>query len=106
MKLRLITGLLLLSFNILAVDFDYQAITERHSSAALDTMLVAEAKMQGECLVGLKELNFKRKDHFDPIAEWTSFCSISLLEQFPPCEVLIMMEVAQRHLQEDREDSG
>ncbi len=100
MKPVLIVGLLLLSLNAIAVEFDYQAIAGRHSSTALDAATVAEAKMQGECLVGLKELNFKRKDHFDPIAEWTSFRSISLLEQFPPCEVLIMMEVAQRHLRQ------
>lgn len=104
MKQTLIAGLLLLSFNLVAAEFDYQTIAKRHSSTALDAEAVAEAKMQGECLVGLKELNFKRKDHFDPIAEWTSFRSISLLEQFPPCEVLIMMEVAQRHLREDRKD--
>ena len=54
--------------------------------------------MQGECLVGLKELNFKRTEKFDAVAEWTNYRTISLLEQFAPCQVLIMMEVAQRKL--------
>ena len=59
------------------------------SSTALN-----DAKMQGECLVGLKQLNFKRRGSFDPVAEWTNYRSLSSLEQFPPCEVLVMMEVA------------
>jgi hypothetical protein len=54
-------------------------------------------------LVALKELNFKKKDGFDPVAEWTSYRSISLLEQFPPCEVLIMMEVARKSLVEKKD---
>jgi hypothetical protein len=58
-----------------------------------------EAKMEGECLVGLKELNFKEKDEFDPVAEWTSYRTSPLLEQFSPCQVLIIMEVAQQQLE-------
>ena len=40
--------------------------------------------MQGECLVGLKELNFQKREDFDPVAEWTNYRAFSLLEQFPP----------------------
>jgi hypothetical protein len=42
--------------------------------------------MQGECLLGLKALNFKKKNKFDDIAEWTNYRAISLFEQFPPCD--------------------
>lgn len=54
--------------------------------------------MQGECLVRLKKLNIKRKRQFDPIAEWTNYRSISLLGQYSPCEVFVIMEVAQKQL--------
>ena len=54
--------------------------------------------MQGECLVGLKEINFREKRDFDAVAEWTNYRSLSLLEQFPPCTVLVMMETARRNL--------
>ena len=49
-------------------------------------------------MIGLKNLNFRKKKDFDPVAEWTNYRSISLLEQFPPCEVLIMIEVAYKEL--------
>jgi hypothetical protein len=79
-------------------EFSYAEIAKRHADVALASNQVAHSKMQGECLVGLKELNFKKKDEFDAVAEWTSYRSISLLEQFPPCQVLIMMEVARAEL--------
>ena len=81
--------------------FTYDAIAKRHTSTALSAQEVADAKMQGECLVGLKLLNFQKRDDFDPVAEWTSFRSLSLLEQFPPCTVLIMIEVARQELLKD-----
>jgi len=37
----------------------------------------------------------------DPIAEWVNLRAFSLLEQFPPCDVLIMMEVARKQLMEE-----
>jgi hypothetical protein len=76
----------------------YQDIAKRHAKVALNQQKVAEAKMQGECLVGLKELNFKKSEDFDPVAEWTTYRSSSLLKQIPPCEVLIIMEVAKAKL--------
>lgn len=82
-------------------DFTYEAIAERYGDARLDPESVRAAKMQGECLVGLKELNFQKRDDFDPVAEWTNYRSLSLLEQFPPCTVLIMIQVAREELIEE-----
>lgn len=83
-------------------EFSYEKIAKRNDYVGLSQQQVAEAKMQGECLVGLKDLNFKKKDEFDPVAEWTSYRSISLLEQFTPCQVLIMMEVARNQLMSEK----
>ncbi len=90
--------LLLIPSLAVANEFDYQTIAKRYSNSALSSASVEASKMQGECLVGLKELNFKKKNEFDPVAEWTSYRSASLLEQYSPCEVLIIMEVAQAKL--------
>lgn len=82
-------------------DFSYEAIAERFGETRLDAESVEEAKMHGECLVGLKQLIFVKRDDFDPVAEWINYRTISLLEQFPPCNVLIMMEVARRELMDE-----
>jgi|TARA_B100000315_G_C14593375_1_gene597213 hypothetical protein len=97
---RLVISAIILCFcsPVLAGDFTYQAIAERYGETQLDAKRVKEAKMQGECLVGLKQLNFQKRDDFDPVAEWTNYRSLSLLEQFPPCTVLIMVEVARKEL--------
>lgn len=81
-----------------ADEFSYQAVAKRYSDTKLDAIDVEEAKMHGECLVGLKRLIFVKRDDFDPVAEWINYRTISLLEQFPPCNVLIMMEVAREEL--------
>jgi len=81
-----------------ANDFTYKKAAQRNPTAALTKQQVNDAKMQGECLVGLKELNFRKKSDFDPIAEWTTYRSSSLLDHLPPCEVLIIMQVAQKIL--------
>jgi len=98
----LITLILLLVFSTVArsESFHSSAISKRYSDVAMTPGEVKFAKMQGECLVGLKELNFKKKENFDAIAEWTNYRTISLLEQFPPCDVLVMMDVAQKKLRE------
>ena len=83
---------------VLAEDYSYDAVANRYSDTELDSQSVREAEMHGECLVGLKELNFQKRDDFDPVAEWTNYRAISLLEQFPPCTVLIMIEVARDKL--------
>lgn len=83
---------------VLAGDYTHKKIAKRYDSSALTKKQVDAARMQGECLVGLKELNFKKKEDFDPVAEWTSFRSSALLKQYSPCEILIMMEIAQKKL--------
>ena len=78
----------------------YEAVAKRYSSTQLDAASVQEAKMHGECLVGLKRLIFVKRADFDPVAEWINYRTFTLLEQFPPCTVLIMMEVAREELLE------
>ncbi len=84
-----------------ADEFSYEAVAKRFAETKLDEIEVEEAKMHGECLVGLKHLIFVKRDDFDPVAEWINYRTISLLEQFPPCNVLIMMEVARDELMEE-----
>ena len=79
-------------------DFSYDAIAKRFSDTQLSAEEVRSAKMHGECMVGLKRLIFVKRDHFDPVAEWVNYRTFSLLEQFPPCNVLIMMQVARDEL--------
>jgi len=102
MILKTTIAALLVSLQLFAVasaeNFSYADVAQRFGDTQLDAKSVANAKMQGECLVGLKELNFRKRRDFDPVAEWTNFRAISLLEQFPPCQVLIMMEVARKEL--------
>jgi len=54
--------------------------------------------MEGECLVGLNELNSKERQKFKPVAERTNYRLFSLLDQYSPCTVLIIMEVAKSKL--------
>jgi hypothetical protein len=82
----------------LAEDYTYESISKKYPEVQLYATAVQRAQMEGECLVGLKNLNFKKKDNFDAVAEWSSYRSFSLLEQFPPCKVLFIMEVAQARL--------
>ena len=88
-----------------ADEFSYEAVAKRFVETKLDAKHVQEAKMHGECLVGLKRLIFVKRDTFDPVAEWINYRTISLLEQFPPCNVLIMMEVAREELMEGDDQS-
>jgi hypothetical protein len=83
--------------------FSYEEIAKRFSATELSAEAVTAAKMHGECLVGLKQLIFVKRDHFDPVAEWINYRTISLLEQFPPCNVLVMMEVARKELIDEEE---
>lgn len=89
---------MLLTPSLWAEDYSYDSISKNYPDVQLDANDVKRAKMEGECLVGLKNLNFKKKEDFDAVAEWTSYRSFSLLEQFSPCKVLIIMEVAQAKL--------
>jgi hypothetical protein len=63
-----------------------------------DETIDAVAMKPGECLAGLKQLNLQKRHDFDPVAELTKYGSLSLPEQFPPCAVPIMIEVARAHL--------
>lgn len=77
----------------------YAAIQARFPDAAVDQKRLNNARMQGECLVGLKTLNFRgNQTEFDPVAEWSNYRTVSLLEQYSPCEVLVMLEVAHARL--------
>ena len=87
----------------LAENYSYEDSAKRHSGSALKPEQVANAKMQGECLVGLKKLNFRRQKDYDAVAEWSNFRTASLLEYYSPCEVLVIMEVAQTKVREDAE---
>ena len=99
--MRIIALVLTLLFNPAAFGqdaFSYDAVAKRNPGSRLAAQAVADARMQGECLVGLKRLNFQKRSDFDPVAEWTNYRSLSLLGQYPPCHVLIMMEVARSEL--------
>ena len=99
-NMSFITLLVFCSSIAIGSEYKYKDIEKRNGEVSLKKDVVTNARMQGECLVGLKELNFRKKENFDPIAEWTNYRTISLLEQYSPCEVLIMMEVAQKKLRE------
>ena len=107
MRSKALFAAVLLSFPFLSVaqeqDFSYDSVAERFAATRLDAKSVEDARMHGECLVGLKHLIFIKRDHFDPVAEWINYRTISLLEQLPPCNVLIMMEVAKAKLMDDEE---
>ena len=75
-----------------------EAVAKRFGETKLDAKSVQEASMHGECLVGLERLIFVKRGDFDPVTEWINYRKIWLLEQFPPCNVLIMMEVAHEEL--------
>ena len=98
MNKALILIVFLFSTNVMANEYSYPNIAKRFGGSALTDQQVVRLKMEGECLVGLKELNFKKQREFDPVAEWTNYRSISLLEQFSPCQVLVIMETAQKKL--------
>ena len=90
--------LVALTISAQAQEFSYDEIAKRYNSVQLAINSVEDARMQGECLVGLKHLNFQKRQDFDPVAEWTNYRAFSLLEQYPPCTVLIIIEVARAEL--------
>jgi len=103
--MKLISWILVLTaLPVLGEDlgFRYDQIAKRYSDTALGAKEAQAARMQGECLVGLKELNFKRSEEFDAVAEWTNYRTISLLQHYSPCEVLIIMEEAKKRLRESQ----
>lgn len=102
MKTALLSAALILATTtVSANEFTYAEIAKRNSQQALTKAQLDQMKIQAECLVGIKKLNFKRKDSFDPIAEWSSFRTRALLEKYSPCETLVMLEIAQKQLKTD-----
>ncbi len=98
-KPLLLTVLLGMPLSSVSEDgFSYAEVAKRYPATRLDAEAVEEFEMHGECLVGLKQLIFVKRDHFDPVAEWINYRTFSLLEQYPPCHVLIMMQVARSEL--------
>ena len=93
--------LVVFSHSAQAESYTYENISKKYKDVALNEKEVKKAKMEGECLVGLKNLNFKKKEKFDAVAEWTNYRSISLLTQFSPCTVLIIMETAKSKLKNE-----
>ncbi len=88
-----------ISFNCVAVELNrFDIVAEKYKQSSLDRKTIENAKMQGECLVQIKDLTFKKKDKFDPISEWVNYRSVSLLEKYSPCETLIMLEVANKQI--------
>ena len=78
-----------------ARSYQFDVIQARFPDVAIDKAQTESARMQGESLVGLKALNFRgNQAAFDPVAEWSNFRTVSLLEQFSPCEVLAKMRRA------------
>lgn len=99
--MKLITYLFLgtvACYSSFAISDMYKDVAKNHQGFGLSEDKIGSAKLQGECLVQLKDLTFKRKDKFDPISEWINYRSVSLLEQYSPCEVLIMLEVANKKI--------
>ncbi|MFT6268733.1 MAG: hypothetical protein ACJAVV_001548 [Alphaproteobacteria bacterium] len=80
MKYTFLILSLFLSFQIAAKDLTYQEIAKNNETVALSKEQVETFTIHGQCLIALKELNFKKKDSFDPVAEWTNYRSVSLLE--------------------------
>lgn len=61
-KTLTISSVLLLSTSMAtAKEHSYHKVAKAHPTAKLSKKLVENAKMQGECLVGLKELNYRKK---------------------------------------------
>ena len=90
---------LTVNFNSNATELNrFDIVAERYKAFSLDSKTIENAKMQGECLVQIKDLTFKKKDKFDPISEWINYRSVSLLEKYSPCETLIMLEVANKQI--------
>lgn len=79
----------------------YLQVAKQYPENPLSQQEITNAAMQGECLVQIKELTFKKKNDFDPISEWINYRSVSLLEKYSPCETLIMLEVANKKLRDN-----
>jgi hypothetical protein len=84
----------LLAQTAFAEAYSYGSISRRYADVEFDIKTVKRARMEGECLIGLKNINFRKNEDADAITEWANHQASALLQQFSPCTVLIMMEVA------------
>ena len=102
-KILFALAITFISFSSLSATSRYDMVAKEYEKIALKANVVESAKMQGVCLVQLKELTFKTTNEFDPISEWVNYRSVSLLEQYSPCEVLIMLEVANDMIRNEKQ---
>ena len=90
--------LLLLMFPLFALadDFEYNTIQARYEDVLTDEK-ERYFTAQGECMAGIKKVNFAGGE-FDPIAEWLRVRTTHLLYEHEPCDVLLILEVAEQHI--------
>ncbi|MEM9302650.1 MAG: hypothetical protein AAGE01_11090 [Pseudomonadota bacterium] len=93
--------LLGLSASSTATEFTLDAIEARAEREVMTPDERADARLQGECLVGIKQLNFTGGE-YDPIEEWLRARTTQLLQRHDPCTTLAMLEVTKRHLEAER----
>lgn len=97
--------LLLVPGLLLAEDFEYDAIQSRYADVLTDEK-ERHYTAQGECMAGIKKVNFAGGE-YDPIAEWLRVRTTQLLQQHQPCDVLLIIEVAEKHIRaEEKLDVG
>ena len=79
-----------------AEGFEYDAIQTRYAD-----VLTSEKERyftaQGECMAGIKKVNFAGGE-YDPVAEWLRVRTTHLLYEHEPCDVLLILEVAEKHI--------
>lgn len=68
-----VAGLWLFFATAVSADFSSEHIAARYPDVKLDTADANRARMEGECLVGLKEISFRKTEKFS-----TSWISLSL----------------------------
>ena len=80
----------------LAEGFEYDAIQTRYSDVLTDEK-ERYYTAQGECMAGIKKVNFAGGE-YDPIAEWLRVRTTHLLYEHEPCDVLLILEVAEKYI--------
>lgn len=80
----------------LADDFEYDAIQARYADVLTDEK-ERYFTAQGECMAGIKKVNFAGGE-YDPVAEWLRVRTTHLLYEHEPCDVLLILEVAEKHI--------
>ena len=83
----------------LAEGFEYDAIQARYADVLTDEK-ERYFTAQGECMAGIKKVNFAGGD-FDPVAEWLRVRTTHLLYEHEPCDVLLILEVAEKYIRDE-----